>query len=126
MSFNYTKPTVQMLGRFQPWHEGHTALFTKAHKKTGQVAIMIRDMPHSDKNPFTHGQVVAAIIDALQQADFEMGDDYLISKVPNIVDISYGRDVGYSITQHHLDEEIENISATKIRQQMRENNGTST
>jgi nicotinamide mononucleotide adenylyltransferase len=126
MSFNYTEPTVQMLGRFQPWHEGHTALFTKAHEKTGQVIIMIRDMPHSNKNPFTHGQVVATIINSLQQAGFEMGDDYVVSKVPNIVDISYGRDVGYSITQHHLDEETENISATKIRQQMRENNGSST
>ena len=88
MSFNYTEPTVQMLGRFQPWHEGHTALFTKAHEKTGQVIIMIRDMPHSNKNPFTHGQVVATIINSLQQAGFEMGDDYVVSKVPNIVDIS--------------------------------------
>ena len=37
------KPTTQMLGRFQPWHGGHTELFKRAHAKTGQVAIMVRD-----------------------------------------------------------------------------------
>lgn len=27
--FDWKKPTAQMLGRFQPWHDGHTALFKK-------------------------------------------------------------------------------------------------
>ena len=27
--FNWKKPTVEMLGRWQPWHDGHTALFKK-------------------------------------------------------------------------------------------------
>ena len=31
MSFDWTKPTVQMLGRWQPWHKGHFELFKKAH-----------------------------------------------------------------------------------------------
>jgi hypothetical protein len=35
--------------------------------------------------------------------------------VPNIVDISYGRGVGYTFTEHNLGEEIHQISATKIR-----------
>ena len=43
--FNPKKPTVQLLGRWQPWHEGHTALFKKAFDKTGQVVILIRNMP---------------------------------------------------------------------------------
>ena len=41
--------------------------------------------------------------------------------VPNIVDISYGRGVGYSFTEHDLGERIHNISATNIRKEMREN-----
>jgi len=41
-------------------------------------------------------------------------------KVPNIVDISYGRGVGYTFTQHDLGKDVHNISATKIRAQMRE------
>ena len=40
---DYLKPTVQMLGRYQPWHDGHTELFRRAHRKTGQVSIMVRD-----------------------------------------------------------------------------------
>lgn len=39
--------------------------------------------------------------------------------VPNIVDISYGRGVGYTFTEHNLGEQIHSISATKIREQMR-------
>ena len=27
--FNWKKPTVEMLGRWQPWHDGHTELFKK-------------------------------------------------------------------------------------------------
>ena len=41
--FDWKKPTVQMLGRWQPWHDGHTALFERAIAKTGQVAILVRD-----------------------------------------------------------------------------------
>ena len=31
------KPTAQMLGRWQPFHDGHYALFQEIIKKTGQV-----------------------------------------------------------------------------------------
>ena len=40
--------------------------------------------------------------------------------VPNIVDISYGRGVGYTFTEHDLGENVHAISATKIREQLRE------
>ena len=45
--------------------------------------------------------------------------EYIVLKVPNIVDISYGRGVGYTFTEHDLGEEIHKISATKIRKEMR-------
>ena len=41
-------------------------------------------------------------------------------QVPNIVDISYGRGVGYTFTEHDLGSDIHKISATAIRKQMRE------
>ena len=50
---------------------------------------------------------------------FEEGREYIVLKVPNIVDISYGRGVGYTFTEHDLGEEIHKISATKIRKEMR-------
>ena len=51
--FDWRKPTVQMLGRWQPWHAGHRALFERSIKKTGQVCIMIRDCQGwNHSNPF--------------------------------------------------------------------------
>jgi predicted kinase len=114
--FDTKKPTVQLLGRFQPWHDGHTALFEKALEKTGQVAIEIRDCQHwNDSNPFNYEEVEKLIHIALAE---KYTGKYIVFKVPNIVNITYGRDVGYTITQEKLDEEIENISATKIRKDM--------
>ena len=106
--FDWQKPTVQMLGRYQPWHKGHTELFKKAHAKTGQVCIMVRDTGE------THHDCVA-LADQLGKEGFEYGVDYIVRVVPNIVNITYGRDVGYKIEQEKLPDEIEAISATKIR-----------
>jgi nicotinamide mononucleotide adenylyltransferase len=132
MNFDWKKPTAQMLGRWQPWHDGHTALFKKALAETGQVCIMIRDVAgivgedagagrtaKQDDNPFTLMQVIDGIIQGLEDAGFTEGNEYIIMTVPNIVDISYGRGVGYTFTQHNLGEEIHSISATKIREKMR-------
>ena len=46
------KPTAQMLGRWQPFHDGHYTLFREIIKKTGQVCIQIRDVQGVDDNPF--------------------------------------------------------------------------
>ena len=117
--FDWKKPTVQMLGRWQPWHEGHTALFKKAVLKAGQVCIMIRDVQGLDDNPFSSTDVANNIIKELSKQNFTYNIDYVIIKVPNIVNISYGRGVGYTFTEHDLGEDIHNISATKIRSDMR-------
>ena len=45
-------PTAQMLGRWQPWHAGHQKLFERALAKHGQVAVMVRDMPVTEDNPW--------------------------------------------------------------------------
>jgi len=128
--FDWKKPTTQMLGRWQPWHDGHTALFKKALMETGQVCIMCRDVPSDveanervpgqNDNPFTFSQVVVNIRTALAEQGFHEDEDYVIMQVPNIVDISYGRGVGYTFTQHDLGADIHEISATKIRAQLRE------
>lgn len=121
-----------MLGRWQPWHAGHTALFKKALMETGQVCIQIRDVggivgqdagagrtAAQTDNPFDLDTVKANIVNALAEEGFVHDQDYIIMLVPNIVDISYGRGVGYTFTQHDLGEEIHSISATKIREQLR-------
>ena len=119
--------TVCMIGRWQSvWHEGHTQLFKKALTITGQVVIMIRDVEGVDAgmgntdNPFSVDDVWTNIEMALAQHDFIFGVEFKIMTVPNIVDISYGRGVGYTFTEHDLGKDIHEISATKIRKQMRE------
>lgn len=121
-----------MLGRWQPWHDGHTELFRRALAESGQVCIMIRDVggivgqdagggrtATQDDNPFEHQQVVDNIKQGLADAGFTYDEEYVIMKVPNIVDISYGRGVGYTFTEHDLGKDVHDISATKIRAQMR-------
>jgi hypothetical protein len=132
MAFDWKKPSTMLMGRWQPWHPGHTALFKKALMETGQVVIMVRDVGGivgadagagrtvtQDDNPFDFDTVKRNIVAALDAEDFVFQEDYDIMLVPNIVDISYGRGVGYTFTEHDLGQEIHNISATKIRAQLR-------
>jgi phosphopantetheine adenylyltransferase len=114
--FDWQLETVQMLGRFQPWHAGHRALFERAIAKTGQVIIQIRDCQGwQGTNPFAIDQVKNLIrrdLDPLYQGQYE------IQVVPNITNITYGRDVGYTIEREEFDADISSISATAIRRAM--------
>jgi adenylylsulfate kinase len=115
-TFDWRKETVQMLGRWQPWHEGHRALFDRAIAKTGQVVIQIRDCQGwQGSNPFEIEKVKKFI-----QRDLDMlyQGQYTIQVVPNVVNITYGRDVGYKIEQETFDENTSNISATNIRKEL--------
>ena len=111
-TFDSRAPTAQMLGRYQPWHDGHQALFERAMEKEGQVAIMVRDMNEDVNNP-NH---VLYTCNMLRQQLAQYAGKVRIFAAPNITRISYGRDVGYVIEQEYFDKEIENISATEIRQ----------
>ena len=111
------KPTAQMLGRWQPFHEGHYALFEEIIKKTGQVCIQIRDVQGVDDNPFDF-ETVKKNIEQRLLPNFK--NRFKIVLVPNITNISYGRGVGYKIEEVVLPEKIQNISATKIRKEMRD------
>ena len=130
--FDWQKPTAMMLGRWQPWHAGHTELFCRALSETGQVAILIRDVGGiigrdagagrtnaQLDNPFSAAEAIANIEVCLDEAGFTNGKQYIIMMVPNIVDISFGRGVGYTFTEHDLGKTMEDISATKIRAKMR-------
>lgn len=75
---------------------------------------MVRDVDEA----FNYREVEARIVDDLYTHGFENGVDFIVTRVPNIVNITYGRDVGYKIEQEHLGEEIEKISATQIRREM--------
>ena len=106
-----------MLGRWQPFHDGHYALFQEIIKKTGQVCIQIRDVQGVDDNPFDFDTVKKNIEEKLNP---EFEGRFKVMMVPNITNICYGRGVGYKIEEVVLSEEIQQISATKIRAKMRE------
>ena len=114
--FDWKKETVQMLGRWQPWHAGHRALFERLIAKTGQVVIQVRDVQGwQGSNPFAIDQVKGFIkrdLDPIFQGQYE------IQVVPNIIHIGWGRGVGYTSGEETFDESITQISATNIRKQM--------
>ena len=124
--FDWKKPTVQMLGRWQPWHDGHRALFERCVAKTGQVIIQVRDVQGASggegqhDNPFNWDSVCKNIENDLKKYSYKRGEDYEIMLVPNIVNITYGRGVGYVFEQEVFDENINSISATEIRRKMRQ------
>ena len=123
---DWKKPTVQMLGRWQPWHIGHQELFKRCVKKTGQVIIQVRDVEGAsggegqDDNPFSWKEVCKNIESNLLKDGYKRGIEYEIMLVPNITNITYGRGVGYVFEEETFDEEISSISATKIRSELRE------
>ena len=94
-----------------------SALVKEIIKITGQVCIQIRDVKGVDDNPFDFETVKKNIEERLNP-DFR--GKFKIMLVPNITNISYGRGVGYKIEEVVLPEEIQKISATKIRAKMRE------
>ena len=110
------KPTAQMLGRWQPFHNGHYALFEEIIKKTGQVCIQVRDVQGVGDNPFDFETVKSNITQRLEP---NFKNRFQVILVPNISNICYGRGVGYKIEEIVLSEKIQKISATKIRKEMR-------
>ena len=114
--FDCKKETALLLGRYQPWHAGHRALFERAIARTGQVIIQVRDCQGwNGSNPFEFQKVKEFIkrdLDPIYQGQYE------IMLVPNINEIVYGRDVGYKIAQEIFSDEIHSISATNIRKEL--------
>ena len=80
------KPTAQMLGRWQPFHDGHYALFEEIIKKTGQVCIQIRDVQGVDDNPFDFETVKKKIEERLNP---KYEGRFKIVLVPNIKKICF-------------------------------------
>jgi hypothetical protein len=108
---DWTQPTTLLLGRYQPWHDGHSALKVEAHKRTKQVVVGVRSTHNtSPKDPYSFSEVESFIK--------EKDPNAFVVKFPNITNIVYGRDVGYQIEKVELSADIESISATDIRSKM--------
>src|SRR5210317_745389 len=116
-SFNENKYSMY-IGRWQPWHAGHRWLIDQRLEEGKNVWIAIRDIPPDEKNPWTAQEVLVnlghELNDLLQEGRVK------ITIVPDIESINIGRGVGYEIIEHVPPTEVEQISATKIRAELRQ------
>lgn len=97
------------IGRWQPLHEGHLALFDKVRQEGKKILIGIRDTEINETDPYSVNERIEMIRQQVPDAK--------IVVIPDIEEVVHGRKVGWGIRQIHLDSKIEDISATKIRKQ---------
>lgn len=109
---------AMFIGRWQPWHDGHRWLIDQALNEGKHVLLCIRDVPTSESNPWTADQILLNLADALK--DLIEEGRVQIMKIPDIESINIGRGVGYDVIEHIPPQEIHDISATKIREQMKQ------
>jgi len=112
------KQYSMLVGRYQPFHEGHRWLMNQCLDEGKNVLICVRDIEPDEKNPFTSQQVYQNISNELE--DLISDGRVKVIVIPDIESINFGRGVGYDIIEHVPPQEVGDISATKIREQMRQ------
>jgi len=108
---NESKKYAIFIGRFQPYHYGHIELIQQKLKNGSPVLIMVRDIEPDEKNPFTTEQTVSMIKKYHQSKN----DDVKVIVIPDIESVNFGRGVGYEINEFIPPKDIGGISATGIR-----------
>ena len=114
--FSWKNKTAIYIGRFQPFHDGHKAMFLKALKKNGQVCILVMDLHGINKKILFRFSVVKK--KKINEALHEYRSNYKIIKIPVVSEVVYGRQVGYKIKKYLLPKKLKKISATKIRKKL--------
>ena len=112
------KQWSMFIGRWQPWHKGHRWLIDQRLNEGKNVWVAIRDVEKSEKQPWSSFEVQQNITKELLPL-IEEGR-VMVSIIPDIESVNYGRGVGYKIIEHVPPEDIKEISATKIREQMKD------
>jgi nicotinamide mononucleotide adenylyltransferase len=115
---NSGKQYSMFIGRWQPWHEGHRWLIDQRLNEGKNVLICIRDIQPDEKNPFRASEVELNIKKELWQLVGQERVKVII--IPDIESVNFGRGVGYDIIEHVPPQEVGDISATKIREQLKE------
>ena len=108
---NSDKKYAIFIGRFQPYHYGHIELIEQKLKEGAPVLIMVRDIEPDEKNPFTTEQTVSMI----EKYHTSKGDDVKVIIIPDIESVNFGRGVGYEINEYLPPKDVASISATGIR-----------
>lgn len=108
-----SKKYALYIGRWQNWHKGHEWLINQQLNQGKNVWVAIRDVDVDENNPNTAQEVLFM----LQNIPFfqENWGKIMISIIPDIESVNYGRGVGYEVIYHEPPTEISEISGTKIR-----------
>lgn len=113
-----SKQYSMFIGRWQPWHAGHRWLIDQRLNEGKNVLICIRDIKPDEKNPFTAQEVERNIKNELWTL---LSDETVkVMIIPDIESVNFGRGVGYDIIEHIPPQEVGEISATKIREQLKQ------
>jgi cytidyltransferase-like protein len=108
---------AMFVGRWQPIHLGHQALFQQSLNEGKNILICIRDVKPDEKNPYTAEEVQMNFYDVY--ALLINSGIMKVIIIPDICSIDFGRGVGYDIIEHIPPTEMAKVSATKIREQLR-------
>ena len=112
---------AMFIGRWQTWHKGHEWLINQQLEKGKDVWVAIRDVPEDENNPKSAYKVM---MDLIEEPFFQENiDRILVSIIPDIESVNYGRGVGYEVIYHEPPKEIEQISGTAIRKKYIDSNG---
>ena len=112
------KQHSMIVGRFQPFHDGHKWLVNQCLEDGKNVLILIRDIVPDEKNPFTALEVSKNI--NMELWDYINQGRVVVMIIPDIESVNFGRGVGYDIIEHIPPTEVGEISATKIREQLKQ------
>jgi phosphopantetheine adenylyltransferase len=108
-----SKKYAMYVGRWQNFHAGHEWLINQQLEKGKNVWVAIRDVEVDENNPKTAQEVLQMLI---QEPFFTRNfDKILVSIIPDIESINYGRGVGYDVIYHEPPADVAVISGTAIR-----------
>ena len=115
------KKYAMYIGRWQNWHAGHEWLISQQLNKGKNVWVAIGDVEVDENNPKSAHQV---LMDLSKEKFFiDNSDKIMISIIPDIESVNYGRGVGYEVIHHTPPADVEMISGTKIREGYMDSNG---
>ena len=112
------------IGRWQNWHKGHEWLINQQLEKGKNIWVAIRDVAQDENNPKSAQQILSELS---QEPFFSQNTSkILLSIIPDIESVNYGRGVGYEVVYHEPPTEVAAISGTKIRNGEIDNAGNKT
>jgi cytidyltransferase-like protein len=112
------KKYSMFIGRWQPLHKGHLWLINERLKEGKNIWLAIRDVKPDEKNPWTAQEIEKMIYEG-ELKELILDGRIIVSIIPDIESVNYGRGVGYDVIKHVPPKEIGDISATSIRNKMR-------